>query len=108
MASINSPSDKYSEVKIDEEGKYLKDKVIPQNKLIIIDIPKLTRNKDVNDVRALTIQPIWSEFEFNDYYSENTINSDQEDKTNENLEILKSDETYGIAYRTRNQKISTI
>ena len=42
-------------LKKDDEDKYLKDKVIPQNKLIIIDIPKLTRNKDVNDVCILTI-----------------------------------------------------
>ena len=42
---INSSNDKYSEVQIDEEDKYLKDVVIPQNKLIIIDIQKLTRIK---------------------------------------------------------------
>ena len=36
---------KYSEVQIDEEDKYLKDQVMPQNKLIIIDIQKLTRIK---------------------------------------------------------------
>ena len=43
--SISSSNDKYSEVQIDEEDKYLKDVVIPQNKLTIIDIPKLTRIK---------------------------------------------------------------
>ena len=106
--SINSSNDKYSEVKIDKEDKHLDDKVIPQNKLIIIDIPKLTRNKDFNTVRALAIQSIWSEFELNDDYPENIIKSYQEDNTNENLEILKSDETYGLANRTRNQKLSTI
>ena len=86
----------------------MKVQVIPQNKLIIIDIPKHTRNKDVNDVRVLTIQSILSEFELNDDYPENIIKYDQEDKTNENLKILKSDETYGLADRTRNQKLSTI
>ena len=53
-------------------------------------------------------QSIWKRLSLMMITLRNIIKSDQEDKTNENLEILKSDETYGFDNITRNQELSTI
>ena len=53
-------------------------------------------------------QSIWKRLSLMMITLRNIIKSDQEDKTNENLEILKSDETYGLDNITRNQELSTI
>ena len=106
--SINSSNCLYSEYKANEETKNYSSEDAAQNKLTLINIPKLIRNKDAQYIRVLALKSIAPKFELQKDQANEMLVSNEESKDVEYFEKLKIDETWDLTIKNRNQMFSTI
>ena len=74
----------------------------------IIDISKLIKDKDENKIREFELQVISSGFQCNLDDQIKKVNDIEGLKNENDSELLRSDQTYGLFDRSKNQKLLII